>query len=218
MSFFTTIPQKNTASPRDQKNLQKTHDTPFLALLLSKDSGSVIHESFNPLGYYSYSIEKPVGGLMKTSLINRKTVRRLFKERFFGFRFALTQSGMGTCGYELKINDASVRLPNSQMSTDLETFGKSLLHPFTAQEDPLLRKMKDVPLYSWINDTEKENTNQLFCPIDGAGISLLKASIRTSRRNWDGLCGREWGFTICGDCLGVLGSLPVYLKQSNLWF
>ena len=151
---------------------------------------------------------------MKTSLINRKTVRRLFKERFFGFRFALTQSGMGTCGYELKINDASVRLPNSQMSTDLETFGKSLLHPFTAQEDPLLRKMKDVPLYSWINDTEKENTNQLFCPIDGAGISLLKASIRTSRRNWDGLCGREWGFRICGDCLGVLGSLPAHLKHS----
>ena len=214
MSFFTTIPQKNTASPRDQKNLQKTHDTPFLALLLSKDSGSVIHESFNPLGYYSYSIEKPFGGMKTTYLINRKTVRRLFKERFLGFRSALTASGLGTSGYELKIEDAPVRFPNSFMTKDLETFGKSILRPFTAQEDTLLWNLKDIPLYSWINDTETESTNQHFCPLDGLGISILQASIRTPRSNWDGLCGREWGFRICGDCLGVLGSLPVHLKHS----
>ncbi|MCX8492702.1 MAG: hypothetical protein ORN23_00545 [Chthoniobacterales bacterium] len=214
MPFFTTIPQKDTASPRDQKNLQKTHDTPFLALLLSKDSGSVIHETFNPLGYYSYSIEKPFGGMKTTYLINRKTVRRLFKERFFGFRFALTQSGLGTSGYELRIEDAPVRFPNSFMSKDLETFGKSILRPFTDQEDPLLRNLKDVPLYSWLGDTETDKATQLFCPIDGPGISILKASIRTSRSNWDGLCGREWGFRICGDCLGVLGSLPAHLKHS----
>jgi hypothetical protein len=185
-----------------------------LALLLSKDSGSVIHETFNPLGYYSYSIEKPVGRLKKTSLINRKTVRRLFKERFFGFRSTLTRSGIGTCGYELKIEGRPVRLPNSRMGTDLEFFGKSLLHPFTAQEDMLLHNLKDVPLYSWLGDTETDKANQLFCPIDGPGISILKASIRTSRSNWDGLCGREWGFRICGDCLGVLGSLPAHLKHS----
>jgi hypothetical protein len=166
------------------------------------------------LGYYSYSFEEHVDGMKTTSLINRKTVRRLFKERFFGFRSALTQKGLGTSGYELKIEDAPVRLPNSRMSTDLEFFGKSLLHPFTAQEDMLLHNLKDVPLYSWINNTEAERTNQHFCPIDGPDISLLKASIRTSRRNWDGLCGREWGFRICGDCLGVLGSLPAHLKHS----
>ena len=213
MTFFTIPPQKDSSTPRDQKNLQKTHDTPFLALLLSKDSGSVIHESFNPLGYYSYSIEKPVCGMKKTS-ISRKTVRRLFKERFLGFRSALTASGLGTSGYELKIEDGSVRLPNSFMNKDLETFGKSILRPFTAQEDTLLWNLKDIPLYSWINDTETESTNQHFCPLDGLGISILQASIRTPRSNWDGLCGREWGFRICGDCLGVLGSLPVHLKHS----
>jgi len=213
MSFFTTIPQKNTASPRDHKKLQKTHDTPFLALLLSKDSGNVIHESFDPLGYYSYSFEEPVDGMKKTS-ISRKTVRRLFKERFLGFRSALTQSGLGTSEYEFKIENASVRLPNSFMSEDLENFGKSILRPFTAQDDMLLRNLKDVPLYSWINNNETESTNQLYCPIDGLGIPFFKASIRTPRINWNGLCGREWSFRICGDCLGVLGSLPAHLKHS----
>ena len=214
MPFFTIPPPKDCPSPRDQKKITKTKDIPFVALLLSQDLGNIIYESFNPSGYYSYSFEKPFGDMKTTYPINRKTVRRLFKERFFGFRSALTQKGLGTSGYELKIEDAPVRLPNSLMSTDLEFFGKSLLHPFTAQEDPLLRKLKDVPLYSWLNDSAEERVNLPFCPIDGTGISLLNASIRTSRSNWDGLCGREWGIRICGDCLGVLGSLPTHLKHS----
>lgn len=150
--------------------------------------------------------------MKSTSLISRKTVRKLFKDRFFGFRAALTQSGKGTCEYELSIENASVRLPNSRMGKVLERIGKSILHPFTAQEDLLLRNLKDVPLYSWLDDNEEERVNLPFCPIDGPGISPLKASVRTPRTQWYG-CGREWGFRICGDCLGVLGSLPVYLKQ-----
>ncbi len=213
MSFFS-IPPRDITVPRDHKCLSKTQDTPFIGFLLSKASGGVIYESFDPLGYYSYNFEKPADGMKNTSQISKKTLRRFFREKFFGFRSALTQTGIGTCGYELRIKECPVRLPNSRMGQDLESFGKTILRPFTAQEDPLLLKLKDVPLYSWLDDSEEERVNLPFCPIDGTGISLLNASIRTPRSRWDGLCGREWGIRLCGDCLGVLGSLPVYLKQS----
>jgi hypothetical protein len=214
MSFFNSIPSKDCSTPRDYQRLFKTKDIPFLGLLLSKPCSENVHETFDSLGYYSYSVEKPVDGMKNTSQISKKTLRRLFREKFFGFREALTQTGNGTCRYELRIKERPVRLPNSRMGQDLERFGKTILRPFTAQEDPLLLKLKDIPLYSWLDDSEEERVNLPFCPIDGPGISLLNASIRTPRSRWDGLCGREWGFRICGDCLGVLGSLPVYLKQS----
>lgn len=216
MSFFTSIPSKECSSPRDHQQLFKTKDIPFIGFLLSKDSDSLIHETFDPfVGYYLYSFVTPSDGAKTTSFIRRNSLTRLFKESFFGFRSALTQTGIGTCGYELKIENGPVRLPNSQMGKVLENFGKSILHPFSAQEDMLLMNLKDIPLYSWLGDTwETDRSDQLFCPLDGQPRSILKASIRTPRTQWGGFCGREWGFRICGDCLGLLGSLPVYLKQS----
>jgi len=146
MKFFS-IPPKDITVPRDHKCLSKTKDIPFIGFLLSKASDGVIYESFDPLGYYSYSFEKPADYMKTTSMISQKTMRRLFRQKFFGFRSALTRSGIGTCAYELRIEERPVRLPNSRMGEDLEGFGKTILRPFTAQEDPLLLKLKDVPLY-----------------------------------------------------------------------
>mgnify|MGYP007079334741 FL=1 len=210
------LPERPYGRPRDGKNLKKTEDFLFQAMLVSETKGKYIVEldtrDYAPEDYPSSS--KPI------AKFKRKTVLKWFTDSFYCYRSTLFRARKA--GYRFfihnrgKAKEAAFEMLGSIFTDDegldigqLATFARELRWPFDEEHDPLLSDISRIPLLAW--EEAPLSSDQLYCPLDGPVkpiVSWLSSPVRT----WRALAGREWQFLLCPKCVGALEH---HLTQMN---
>jgi len=208
--LFKCTPGVRCDLPRDKKTLQKSEDVLFLASLLKRsEPNQQILCALDSKGFRHFFPESKEKGLATMSMqiksrINRSTIRRIFAEKFYGFRRALTSDT--PLRNELALGDDVIKAVKSRGNKNLWIFASELAHPFSEKGDPLLDELHRIPLLRWkVPSCSKIPKGFFFCPLDGP-VQPLKATMKTPEESWRLRCGCKWQFSLCLSCLGVFAS------------
>ena len=205
--YFRRIPGSRCSFPKDHQSLHKTEDLLFLAALLKRsEPAQQVIEVLDAKGVRRFLPELKVDavvfagkGIRIKSRINRSTIRKIFSEKFYGFRRAISLDTL--LRNEITMGEQAVRPSNSLGSKGLWNFGSKLTHPFSKEGDPLIAELHKVRFFSWAR-TAILIKGTLYCPLDGP-VKPLEAGMKTPRESWRLMCGRQWSFLLCPHCLGV---------------
>ena len=207
--YFRRIPGSRCFFPKDHQSLHKTEDLLFLAMLLKRsEPAQQIIEVLDAKGMRQFLPELKVDavlfaakGIRIRSRINRSTIRRIFSEKFYGFRRAISSGTL--LRNEFMLGEQVVKPSNSQGNKGLWNFGSKLTHPFSKEGDPLLAELHKIRFFSWEMTAATKDT--LYCPVDGP-VNPIEAMMKTAAESWRLRCGRQWSFLLCPHCLGVFAT------------
>jgi len=207
--YFKRVPGSRCLSPKDHQSLHKTEDLLFLAALLKRsEPAQQIIEVLDAKGVRRFLPALKVDDsalsakeIRIKSRINRSTVRKIFSEKFYGFRKALSSNTL--LRNELSLGKHVVKSSQSDGSQSLWNFGSKLTHPFSKEGDPLLAELHKVRFsFSEMTAATKDT---LYCPVDGS-VNPIVATMKTSPESWLLRCGRQWSLWLCPNCLGIFAS------------
>lgn len=200
--LFLELPGDKCKAPRDGLRPCKTEDILFLAALLQRagnaryfvevGDGTIIPE---PVGGDE---SEPEGKVQIKARISRATVRRWFRERFFGFRQAIADDI--PLPFVIEPEGKELRKPRRWEPEHPWMAGKGLKWPFERRRDPLLTDLHKIPLLSWQENRSLKN-GEVYCPLDGSVIPI-KYEWKSPPWTWEHLCGRHWRARLCPNCLG----------------
>ena len=204
--YFRRIPGSRCSFPKDHQSLHKTEDLLFLAALLKRsEPAQQVIEVLDAKGVRRFLPELKVDavvfagkGIRIKSRINRSTIRKIFSEKFYGFRKALSSST--PLRNELSLGEHVVKSSNSDGNQGIWNFGSKLTHPFSKEGDPLLDDLHKVSFFTWERTSATKGIQ--YCPLDGP-VNPMEAIMRTPPKSWRLRCGRQWNFLLCSHCLGV---------------
>ena len=197
----TCLPGCDVQAPRDGKKLKETRDILFLSTLLKRSIASGCVLQCAPLSGYGGWIyhpgdRSPAGYAIKQKL-STSGIRRIFRERFFGYRKALGSTIAAAMTFSL--GGVVLRPAGSRGDKAFWDFAARLSHPFSRESDTLLTALHTVRLL----DFSPDNQGLLVCPIDGC-VRAVEAKLTSPNWTWENMVGREWRMALCPLCLGEL--------------
>jgi hypothetical protein len=208
-SLFQTLPPPGATLPRDNERIAHTEDLLFVAVLLHEARGSrLIVESVDPQGNWHYYPESrtslqgiDIAQLKTKTKIAVKTIRRIFKEKFFPSR-RRTASPRNT-GNGFKIGGTIIRPEPERGHRSLWKFGASLCRPFFPDSDPLLEQFDEIELFDWVGQPQLPTPEYpSYCPLDGP-VQPMSVEPARPRGERGGSLMRTWSDSVCPGCLGL---------------
>jgi hypothetical protein len=182
----------------------ETVDILFLAMLLERSrESSVIMQCAPESGAGGWILvvgeDSPEGFTIKQRL-SHKGIRRIFREKVYGFRRALSSPQSSHMNFS--INGVEVRRAGGRGDKAFWEFATRLTHPFTREKDLLMEGLHTIRLLDY-----KANpvTDYFLCPLDGP-VKAVRAKVSSPSWTWEKMVGRSWSIALCPMCLGELAT------------
>jgi len=196
------LPGADVHAPRDGERPSETRDILFLATLLkdSKEFQSVLQcTPISGSGSWIFIAgECPPEGYVLKQRLTHKGIRRIFRERFYGFRRALS-SPSAVC-MNFSIGGIELRRSGGRGDKAFWEFAARLHHPFTRVKDSFLEELHTRPLLEFPTIA----CSKLFlCPLDGS-VKAIQGKVTSPAWTWEKMVGRSWKVALCPKCLGDL--------------
>ncbi len=198
------LPDAANHAPRDGKKIGETADVLFLATLLKRSSESQTILQCAPVSGSGAWIllvgENPPEGFLVKQRLSHKGIRRIFREKYYGFRRAL--GSHETACMNFSIGGVELRRAGGLGDKAFWHFASRLHHPFHRAGDTLLdslhsRKFLDFP--------ETCHDDLFLCPLDGP-VNAISGKVSSPDWTWEKMVGRSWSIALCPMCLGELAT------------
>jgi len=146
------MPGNDVHAPRDRKKIGETEDILFLAMLLerSRESSEILQcaPASGTGGWILVVGEDPSEGFIVKQRLSHKGIRRIFRDKVYGFRRALGSPEAACMNFS--INGIEVRRAGGRGDKTFWHFASRLYHPFHRAGDNLLdslhsRRLLDFP-------------------------------------------------------------------------
>jgi hypothetical protein len=198
------LPDAGVNAPRDGKKIGETADILFLAMLLerSRESSEIMQcATISGTGAWILVVgEDPPEGFIVKQRLSHKGIRRIFRDKVYGFRRALGSPEAACMNFS--INGVEVRRAGGCGDKAFWQFAARLYHPFHRAGDALLDSLHSRILLQF---PEASHDELFLCPLDGP-VNAIEGEVSSPDWTWEKMVGRSWNVALCPMCLGDLAT------------
>lgn len=204
------LPDEGVNAPRDGKKIGETSDILFLAMLIerSRDSSEILQcaPASGTGGWILEVGEDPPEGFIVKQRLSHKGIRRIFRDKVYGFRRALGSPEAACMNFS--IGGVDIRRAGGRGDKAFWHFASRLYHPFHRAGDNLLDSLHSRRLLGF-PETSPESV--FLCPLDGP-VNAISGKVSSPDWTWEKMVGRSWSIALCPMCLGELVTIGYSLS------
>jgi hypothetical protein len=198
------LPDAANHAPRDGKKIGETADFLFLATLLdhSQESQTVLQcaPKSGTGEWILIAGENPPEGFLVKQRLSHKGIRRIFRDKVYGFRRALGSPEAACMNFS--IGGVDIRRAGGRGDKAFWHFASRLYHPFHQAGDNLLDSLHSRRLLDF---SETSHDDLFLCPLDGP-VNAISGKVSSPDWTWEKMVGRSWSIALCPMCLGELAT------------